>query len=419
MNDWKKVKIGDLCSVTKGLTGIKKAIEGEYPIVTLAESRGTHNEYQFDCAAVIIPLVSSTGHGHASIKRVHYQEGKFALGSILCAVIPNDPSILNPKYLHIYLSCLKDELLVPLMHGAANVSLSISSIKTIEIALPPIEKQIQIIKLENQANRVKIGLMGKFNSQESSLKKIRLKILQDAISGELTKNWRAENPNIEPVNELLMRIQQEKKKLMKERKIKRGKPLLSIKINEIPFKLPEGWAAVAFGDFTISRDGDRNPISRVERLRKERIYDYYGASGIIDKIDGFTHDGVFLLIGEDGANLVAKSTPIAFVARGKIWVNNHAHVLQLNNDISLRYLEIYINVLDIKPYITGGFQPKLSQGKLNQIPIAIPPITEQEAIVTKVELLIQKCDLFARIIAENKKNVDLLSRVFLIDALKT
>ncbi len=82
-----KLSLGELCTITKGTTGIQKAIPGEFPMVVTGEDRKSHNEYQFDDEAVIVPLVSGTGHGHASIKRIHYQTGKFALGSILLTII--------------------------------------------------------------------------------------------------------------------------------------------------------------------------------------------------------------------------------------------------------------------------------------------------------------------------------------------
>ena len=88
--------LGEVCTIIKGSTGIKKAIAGDYPLVVTAEERLSSNEYQFDTKAVCIPLVSSTGHGHASLKRIHYQEGKFALGNILAAVIPNDEKQHSP-----------------------------------------------------------------------------------------------------------------------------------------------------------------------------------------------------------------------------------------------------------------------------------------------------------------------------------
>ena len=99
-------KLKDICTLTKGAIGIMKAIPGKYPLVALSDERRSHNEFQFDAKAVIVPLISSTGHGHASMKRVHYQEGKFALGNILCAVIPKDDKQLCAKYLHLYLQQL-------------------------------------------------------------------------------------------------------------------------------------------------------------------------------------------------------------------------------------------------------------------------------------------------------------------------
>ena len=106
---WRKVKLGEVCLIEKGNIGILKAIPGEFPLVVTSEERKTHNEFQFDGEAVIIPLVSGTGHGHASIKRIHFQTGKFAVGSILCAVIPKDKSILSAEFLYRYLDLKKEK----------------------------------------------------------------------------------------------------------------------------------------------------------------------------------------------------------------------------------------------------------------------------------------------------------------------
>lgn len=198
---------------------------------------------------------------------------------------------------------------------------------------------------------------------------------------------------------LLAQIKTQKAELIKQGKLRKEKPLPPIEPEEIPFKIPDNWVWCRLGDCSINRDGERIPISQSEREKKEKIYDYYGASGVIDKIDGFTHNGDFLLIGEDGANLVTRSTPIAFIARGKFWVNNHAHIMEFTNETILRYLEIYMNAIDLKPYITGGFQPKLSQGNLNLIPTPLPPLSEQKAIVEKVEGLLATVSLLEE---ENK-----------------
>ena len=107
---------------------------------------------------------------------------------------------------------------------------------------------------------------------------------------------------------------------------------------------------------------------------------YYGANGIQDYVSGYTHDGEFILIAEDGANDLL-NYPITYVS-GKIWVNNHAHVLQFNTYAERRFVEFYLNAIDLSPYVSGGAQPKLNQANLNKIPVPAPPLEEQERIVS-------------------------------------
>jgi type I restriction enzyme S subunit len=170
------------------------------------------------------------------------------------------------------------------------------------------------------------------------------------------------------------------------------------------------------GEIAENYDGARVPISLSQRARKRKIYDYYGASGVIDKIDGYTHDGKYLLIGEDGANLLARSTPIAFIADGKFWVNNHAHVLGFLHDQLLEYIAIHINGIDLKPYVTGGFQPKLSQNNLNNILIALSVNMELFNIVDKVKRINSVCDQLESQITQSQKNSELLMQSVLKEA---
>ncbi|WP_319077573.1 restriction endonuclease subunit S [Enterobacter cloacae] len=181
LSDYTIVELGEICRIEKGQIGITKAIPGEYPLVTTGEDRKSHNECQFDGEAVCIPLVSSTGHGHASIKRIHYQDGKFALGNILAAAIPNDMSIVSTKYLYFYLNNFKDDVVVPLMKGMANVTLSIASIKKIKIVLPSIEDQEKLVVLMDKCERLRNTLLKSVDDSESMIK---------AVLGEIiTSEW--------------------------------------------------------------------------------------------------------------------------------------------------------------------------------------------------------------------------------------
>lgn len=136
---------------------------------------------------------------------------------------------------------------------------------------------------------------------------------------------------------------------------------------------------MTLGEVAINQDSKRRPVTKSARNKGE--IPYYGASGIVDYVSDYIFDGDFLLVSEDGANLIARSTPIAFSISGKTWVNNHAHVLQFNSYAERKFIEIYLNSIDLTPYISGGAQPKLNQANLNKIPIPVPSLEEQTRIV--------------------------------------
>ena len=137
-------------------------------------------------------------------------------------------------------------------------------------------------------------------------------------------------------------------------------------------------------------DNQRRPVTSGNRIAGK--YPYYGASGIVDYVDDYIFDGDYLLISEDGANLLARSTPIAFSIAGKNWVNNHAHVLHFDTYDTRRYVEIYLNSIDLSSYITGGAQPKLNQKNLNKIPIPLPSPDEQHRIVSILDRFDALCN---------------------------
>ena len=154
-----------------------------------------------------------------------------------------------------------------------------------------------------------------------------------------------------------------------------------------PFELPKGWAITDIGELLINRDGERKPVSSAIRCKqKDKVYDYYGAAGVIDKVDEYLFDERLLLIGEDGANLLSRSKDNAFFADGKYWVNNHAHVLDATDKSILDFVAIVINSMKLDDFITGSAQPKLSQDNLNKIPVMLPPINEQCRILKEVKL---------------------------------
>ncbi len=167
-------------------------------------------------------------------------------------------------------------------------------------------------------------------------------------------------------------------------------------------------------ELTINHDAQRVPVKETER--KSGIYPYYGASGIVDHVDRYILDGEYLLIAEDGENLRTQKTPIAFLARGKFWVNNHAHVVTANAHADTRFLMYALNNGDISGFLTGSTMPKLTQGNMNRIPILTPPLPEQRAIASVLGALDDKIELNRRMNETLEALAQTLFKSWFVDA---
>ena len=325
-------KLGAICHIEKGKTPIQKATPGEFPLVVTANERLWCDSYQFDCTAVCIPLISSSGHGKKDLRTIHYQSGKFALGNILCAVIPNNERYISAQFLYVYLLARKDFLIVPLMRGGANVSLSTDSLKNIKVPVPPLEVQQEIVQILDQFTQLTAELTAELTARRKQFTFYQTALFQQA-----------QNATVKYLDEI-----------------------------------------------SENCDNLRKPVTSGNRTKGD--YPYYGASGIVDYVDNYIFDGDYLLVSEDGANLLARSTPIAFSITGKNWVNNHAHVLHFEEYATRRYVEFYLNAMDLSPYVTGGAQPKLNQKNLNRIPISLPSLPEQRRIVSILDRFDALCN---------------------------
>ena len=208
-------------------------------------------------------------------------------------------------------------------------------------------------------------------------------ILQLAMQGKLVEQRSEEGTG----EELYAKITLEKKQLIKKGTVKKEKQIDPPLDDDLPYDIPGSWVWARFGDITYNKDSERIPLSVGQRAALKKTYDYYGASGVIDKVDQYLFDKPLLLIGEDGANLLNRSTPIAFIAKGRYWVNNHAHVLDMSKNLDMVFVSYYINSISLAKYVTGTAQPKMNQAKMNSIWVPIPPLAEQKRIVTKIEEL--------------------------------
>ena len=231
-----------------------------------------------------------------------------------CAAFkPNEKVI--PEYLYYFLKSKKD-VFVKDGVGGAQPNISAGYLKNVEI---------EIISKDNQETIVK---------------------------------------RLDTMQRIILKRQQELEKLDK---------LIKARFVEMfgdPVINPMLWNEKRFDEICENLDSKRKPISSGNRV--EGIYPYYGASGIVDYVEDYIFDEDILLVSEDGANLLLRSTPIAFSVSGKVWVNNHAHVVRFAKMSLQKYVEIFFSLIDISDNITGSAQPKLNQAKLNAMMIPIP-----------------------------------------------
>lgn len=169
--------------------------------------------------------------------------------------------------------------------------------------------------------------------------------------------------------------------------LENAKALFQAKLKELMEK-KDGWEEKKIEEVSENLDYRRKPITKGNR--ESGVYPYYGASGIVDYVKDYIYDEDILLVSEDGANLLARSTPIAFSVTGKVWVNNHAHVLKFDNFYTQRFVEYFFASIDISPYVTGAAQPKFNQARLNSLVVPMPPLSEQEQIVQTLDSLSEK-----------------------------
>ena len=328
-----RVKLGDIFEIGSGGTPSKSCPEyygGDIPWVKTGDLK---SEYIYE----VENFITEDGLRNSSAKMYEKDTVLIAMYgatigavSILkisactnqaCAAFKKNDKII-PEYLYYFLKSQKKKFIEDGV-GGAQPNISAGYLKKVEMELLSLEGQRRIVdvlnKIENIANKIRQELI----------------VLDNFIKARFIEMF--------------------------------GDPVIN----------PKSWEKKRFDEICENLDFRRKPISSEDRTKG--IYPYYGASGIVDYVEDYIFDEDILLVSEDGANLLMRSTPIAFSVSGKAWVNNHAHVAKFKEMSLQKYIEIYFSLIDISDNITGSAQPKLNQAKLNAMMIPIPakPLLDQ------------------------------------------
>ena len=356
--------IGDICNVVVGGEPPADCIKGEskdsshmFPVWGNGkEAYGYSGTYKIDRDAVVI---SSIG---ANTGAVYYRKAFFTPIIRLKVVMPKDNQLSSRFLFHVLsATAIKSK-------SSSVPNMNANEIKAIKIPVPPLDVQNRIVNVLDNFEKIcsdrNIGLPAEIEARQKQYEYYRDKLLTFAETGNTILS-RAEQSRAEQSRAEQSRAEQSR--------AEQSRAL--IKLLQYVF----GYAVVTLEDIAENCDSMRKPVTSGKREAGE--YPYYGASGIVDYVKDYIFDGDYLLVSEDGANLLARSTPIAFSISGKNWVNNHAHVLKFDRYETRRFVEFYLNSIDLAPYISGGAQPKLNQKNLNRIEIPLPGQKRQKYIV--------------------------------------
>lgn len=281
-------------------------------------------------------------------RRALFEEAELAFQRSVAFIRPNTAEIVPRFLFHAVGSSHYYKQLVQRSNATAQAGLYLGELAKTVVSTPQQSEQTRIAYVLDTMDEA----IAKAEAVSAKLKQARSGLLHDLLSYGLDGNGQLRDPITHPEQ-----------------------------FKDSPLgRIPKGWDVGTVKSLAVNRDAKRIPVKQSDREGHHGLYPYYGASGVIDYINDYIFDGDFVLIGEDGENLRSRQLPLAFIASGKFWVNNHAHILEPFQDTDVRFLATILDVQDFIPWLLGSAQPKLTQRNLEQVPLRIPPPHEQKII---------------------------------------
>ncbi|MBG14230.1 MAG: restriction endonuclease [Alcanivorax sp.] len=421
------IPIGKLFDIEKGDLQSTKCTPGEYDFITAAEEWKTHHEYSHECEALIFAAAAS-----GSLGRTHYVDGKFTTSDLCYILTPKNEEKypLNLSFYHFVFNSLRPALVAATKSGTSKESINQTNFKNYEI--PYFDMELQDLWIEKLKNTLgmKDLLAGELTHQQTLLKKLRQQILQEAIEGKLTADWRAQNPEVEPASELLKRIAAEKTQLVKDKKIKAQKPLSLITQEEKPFELPQGWEWCRLGDVAYgfqygtsskSKQSGDVPVLRMGNIQFGEI-DW---NGLVYSSDAVEIEKYRLIVGDllfnrtNSRELVGKTA----LYRGCQQAIYAGYLVRFHmaGSILPDYANIVMNsrlhsewCAEVRTDALG--QSNINATKLSGFRFPLAPIDEQEKIIDKADKLLSLCDQLETQITQNQSHAEELMQAVLKEA---
>lgn len=423
------IKIGDLFELEKGSLQSSKNIEGKYDFITAAEEWKTNNEYSHDIEALIFASAAS-----GSLGRTHYVNGKF-ISSDLCFILTpknNDKYPINLKFYHFVFNSLKADIVSNTKSGTSKESINQKNFKNHKIPYFEIKQQYLWIEKLVSTKNIKYDLENEIINQQNLLSKLKQAILQEAIEGKLTSNWRDKNKNTEPASILLEKIKTQKEQLIKEKKIKKSKPLEKINPEDLPFEIPDSWEWCRLGNTGIFERGKSKHRPRNDEiLFKDGKYPFVQTGDVAQskksqyKISSYSkmYNDIGLRqsrLWEKGTLCITIAANIAetgFLNISACFPDSVVGFSSIDMDIP-KYIQYFFltSKNEITKYAPATAQKNINLGIINELIIPLPPLEEQKEIVKKIEKLFTICDELEKQINSSYQNTQTLMQSVLKEA---
>lgn len=374
--NWQEVKLGALAEyVTVGYVGpmAHEYLSSGIPFLRSQDIK----PYRIDVSD--ITYISETFH--EKIKKSALQPGDVVIVRTgrpgTSAVVPKSLSVANcsdmvivrpgqnldSRFLCYYINSIAQDHVSAYSVGAVQQHYNVGSAKELKILLPPLPEQRAIARILGALDD-KIELNRRMNHTLEEMARALFKswfVDFDPVTakaeGRVPFGMNAETASLFPAE---------------FEETEEGNP-------------PKGWRYTKIGEVMTNYDSRRVPLSGAQRSRRQGIYPYYGAASVMDHIDDYLFEGIYLLVGEDGSVVDNEGMAVTQYVWGKFWVNNHAHVIQGINGISTEHLYLHYKFEPISPYVTGAVQPKINQGNLNSMPFLLPSKEVAEAFTNAIK----------------------------------
>lgn len=348
MADWKELTVGDLCDTISDtyhrnddevvLVNTSDVLEGKILNHQAVENKNLKGQFKKTFKKDDI-LYSEIRPANKRYAYVDFEETERYIASTKLMVLRPKTDVVLPRFLFAFLS--SNHVLAELQHLAETRSGTFPQITfSSELAPMPIE-------------------VPDFETQE------RIVGMLSSIEGRIQNN--------NAINENLL---QQAQALYKCR---------FVDMQPFDGVMPNDWHLGTVSEIIELHDSKRIPLSSRERANLKKIYPYYGATSVMDYVDRYLFDGIYLLLGEDGTVVDSKGFPILQYVDGKFWVNNHAHIITGKNGFSVELLYLLFSLTSVQSIVTGAVQPKISQSNLNKIPVIVPSEAELKALDATVQ----------------------------------